>query len=1114
MGDGVTGQAIATSTHTHAVIRAIVANDEARTDCSGHVMGPAFFAAIAVGLATLWFFWDKLSAWVREGQQRSTPTTSSPPTAEILRLARLRKFCAPAADSAAEEPRRGREAPVEVETLATPAAHAAPPGVSHTVEEAPAQAMASTVEVLDTTVGAPSASTGVAVPPAAPARPDEDVSSVFLISHSPIGKASTARGHFLLKELPESIHITLEHAAECTDACVNAAKVRGWAGGDLCRYLVHTFDRLQDMRTRSTAGDGPEGPRAAAIALFDRADVALGAALRSELLATAAREPLEATDHPLLSYFGGSEPPLSPPLAAVLFGKQPEDLIVPALTVLQRRMARCTLASADEAVAAALQLCSFAEDGIVAAHMFRHPRWLPRTETPRRLEHDSILGPFFCLSALPSDCPAIAASSFRDALRLMGSPTMSRSMQELRWRLRSVYTQLARLMRLCIRHPDGRPALLRWLGAVVDANFPRGGAVVYDAASMSSDAFLLGVANVGLDVLKPALSQAARNDCAKLGAITAAYCATSDASHVRWERYQRLLAPADADTEEVGTDVALVCQLFWLALGLLHVGPITTWGHHQRLAREVGRMGRQLRSVMELDGLPVEHASPQRQFLEQQLEPLVAAKLCAEVHLLDPELLLTSLGAYATAARWLVFVLFDGKGHGKKGTAKEHTPAFVVEDMAVFTQTVLTLSPESLLPAHMRACLADIALAGAHLASGTVPLALPLRNALLDMLWHMAPLEGNPHHDGLAQPLAIFESNAEALAPPLLQTLCALPVGLPRTEHGTVYEHDGAASSRHLAWTLFCHVIQDTSLEAVLDTTEDPGERSAYAAALLEVSPEAYSAFVTALLADLVFFVGSVLRRVRLLHEASSAQAQAQVHSHLRREARLAHGSARVLRRACALRTVHADDDGHFPSRAARALTYAAVGLSSPMLDDAQRQSAEAMKDVHLASLRGDVVAVFTVLSRRKLLLAWPADGAVRPGPIARLLRSSARAPSDLSRDGRIAHEASRLVRDQGGALEDMGGEGSEDRICPLSLRVMAKPVRAPHRAQVAPMTPSVCACRFVSQIRRSLWMKQQPVSLSARMQLTRSQGCSQVRTKWSTTPRSQPQPWLRVDPF
>lgn len=771
----------------------------------------------------------------------------------------------------------------------------------------------------------------------------------------------------------------------------------GWAAA--CSFAATSFERLGSHPLFRKA---PAVGNSEVAAALGRTRLALAAAWAEAMLQQAEEAAAAQQPHPLLQAI---DPRADRPLPCGMLGLAAEGmpaarlraLLEPCLSALALRVRELDLRETPS-----LQRC-FASLGVLCSNpalcaaAVAHRCWLGEGAPPSAagLERGSVLGPFLLPSALPSACAAVGEAAFGDVLHLEPA-TAEHVQQGLRAQCALLTAQLAAATKALLRADGGRHAVLTYVGAALGASAERC-KLRYDPAAACSDALLCNLSVLLLRLTQPVCAggDGGAPDAAKLRLVSAAFCAPGGNAYLPLlAEGPRLVAAGDPNgaaavdaapaaagsAAEAAGGASFVCSVFWLCAGCLHVGMLPTWRHYARLVADLGRAHKQLRLLRaEASGWPSGLDSPwapqpaaggaagggraalvqaQLEACERSVRLLLRAKYCVDVHLLCPEALAHTAAFYAAAALWLNAAIDECDADAAASCALHHVPQWLVEDMAAWLGYVAMHAPSVLLPNQPCAQAIDkVAALAARLIGRADLCASPhTRCALLDALWHCAPVEGNPHLAHARAPPRILERGA-ALHALLLPAVCALYCAVESTGPIDEYVHAPAAAARHMAHGLLLHALSITDADAAaagvrpppagaLGGGGAPGAASGpYARSLAALERAQFVRFGHRLLTDLLLVLSSVAQRTHALaaHEAAAADAAAWAQlpaperaereaaarntaAHLRRDAQLAHGGARCLRAVCRVRASDFAYAAELRSRVPAMLNYA-IGL-------------------------------------------------------------------------------------------------------------------------------------------------------------------------------------------
>ena len=349
------------------------------------------------------------------------------------------------------------------------------------------------------------------------------------------------------------------------------------------------------------------------------------------------------------------------------------------------------------------------------------PRFVPEgAPSGAVLESGSALGPFFALSAFPFADRRVPAECFSTST----AQAVEQSFASLRPALRIVQRALGSVATTLLKNPAAKEPFFRWVAALCDGNAARTQYFFHHAEITrllhalsperteqpparvaSHDGLLVNLGAVLLQLCEPLMAP----NSAHVAKIDASYifsrhriayaedetrlCATGDdvaywldptGDPARADRYHARLAEAVAARREsagssadvgsppraaadetplaVSASFGTISEYFFLTMRVLHMGLLTSFQLHSKMARELAETEHKLAAYQQqLDAASMGGQSAalamigaEVDFMRSVSDELRRAVLCYQVQLADPELLAACTRFYRLVARWLV----------------------------------------------------------------------------------------------------------------------------------------------------------------------------------------------------------------------------------------------------------------------------------------------------------------------------------------------------------------------------------------------------------------------------------------------------------------------------
>ncbi|PSC67765.1 putative ubiquitin conjugation factor E4 [Micractinium conductrix] len=419
----------------------------------------------------------------------------------------------------------------------------------------------------------------------------------------------------------------------------------------LCRQLAVSYAGL--VLTLDMFPQPAEASKRGALQLLDALDAASAASAASGSLSG-----------PGSSGGGGSLPGGAAPLppgfledfGARFADEGLSDVVAPMVVELMQRAGKVSLLGDYTAPLATLSRLAAAKP--LAKAITQLPMWLPPQQDGRTLEHFSVLGPFFGVSAIP-DSTQIGPAPRRQpdvGAQCFSNPSSRRpddlrqSMSSLQAGAAALRGSLHSLVMLFLKSQDTREAALNWLAAALNSNGERI-KMRPDAKKACTDGFALNLAGVLLRLCDPFIDPLAGKAWGKLDVRYA--CDPAARLHHTADD-TRLHATSD----EVGawfTSVGpppdgkyhFICECFFMAARALQMGLKKNIENFQNIHRQSHHYREDLDSLP-----PVEQQGLQGMRLQAVAEWCETATYCYEATLQDQALLQEALAFYRLSAAY------------------------------------------------------------------------------------------------------------------------------------------------------------------------------------------------------------------------------------------------------------------------------------------------------------------------------------------------------------------------------------------------------------------------------------------------------------------------------
>ncbi|GER45816.1 U-box domain-containing protein [Striga asiatica] len=376
--------------------------------------------------------------------------------------------------------------------------------------------------------------------------------------------------------------------------------------------------------------------------------------------------------------FGGSSSGVSAPPGFLeeFFRDADYDSIEPVLKQLYEDLRESVLrvsalGNFQQPLRALLFLVNFP---VGAKALVSHPWWIPRGMylNGRVMEMNSILGPFFHVSALPDNAifkcePDIGQQCFSEASTRRPADLLS-SFTTIKTVMNNLYDGMAEVLMCLLKNTNTRENVLEYLSEVINKNASRAHLQVNPLSCASSGMFV-NLSAVMLRLCEPFLDAG----LSKRDKIDPKYVLYSDRLEMR--ELTALHASSEEISEWFGSTKELsahqnnpvfkssekakypfICECFFMTARVLNLGLLKAFSDFKHLVQDISRCEDTLASFK---AMHEQSPSPQLQQdisgLEKEIELYSQEKLCYEAQILrDGGILQRALSYYRLMVVWLV----------------------------------------------------------------------------------------------------------------------------------------------------------------------------------------------------------------------------------------------------------------------------------------------------------------------------------------------------------------------------------------------------------------------------------------------------------------------------
>ncbi|RKP37177.1 ubiquitin elongating factor core-domain-containing protein [Dimargaris cristalligena] len=333
-----------------------------------------------------------------------------------------------------------------------------------------------------------------------------------------------------------------------------------------------------------------------------------------------------------------------------------EDIVDIVLTELGHQMAKETIFSQFRTFYRVLG--EFSQHKRLALAMTQAPSWLPPDTDAPHLPSQTLLGPFFNLSAFPQEVPSVITTYFNN-IRERSRSDIDSCVGSLRGTNDGVFTTLFQFTNALIRTgAEPKSRVLGYIAHVVNFNAARGKMQV-DRRTVSPDGFILNWSAVLLRLCEPFLDR----QFSKVARIDDHYFAKSELVHIR--ELTRIHASEDDAIEYLRQSpptpgpANFISDMFFLTFAMQHIGLLHNLSDYQSLARELVEFQRHMNRLKEqreawLNTPAATLNEPAYQRHVAHFDRMLASKMALETQVLNPSLLAGSVQFYSMAMAWLL----------------------------------------------------------------------------------------------------------------------------------------------------------------------------------------------------------------------------------------------------------------------------------------------------------------------------------------------------------------------------------------------------------------------------------------------------------------------------
>ncbi|CAO3618750.1 unnamed protein product [Cunninghamella echinulata] len=366
-----------------------------------------------------------------------------------------------------------------------------------------------------------------------------------------------------------------------------------------------------------------------------------------------------------------------------------EMILAPALEIVSNQVKQQNIVSDFKAyIQCLLSLC---ENKSICTSITSFSEFDPDNATAFNIEQNSLLGPYFGLSAYPTNSPDVAEKYFQHAEnRNQGS--LNAAKDGLRGSTRNLERSLFAICNSIVRSgTSSRDKLLTYFGHIIKLNEKRAQMQV-DPRTVASEGFMHNITAILLLFCEPFMDIRAT----KIDKIDGSYFRTSsridvrkdtkiNADEVQSDAYYNAVQPSNSHN--------FITETFFMTMTFLHYGPIRSFINFNYFIREYGELKKQsekaqadaAQTANTPQGVIQEYVAKQ---LKTNFEKMTQQKLAYETVLLDPEFLGKLMQFYNLVMAWLVRMV-DSKHRHPWETVQLPLPNNIPEEFSMLPEWII-----------------------------------------------------------------------------------------------------------------------------------------------------------------------------------------------------------------------------------------------------------------------------------------------------------------------------------------------------------------------------------------------------------------------------------------
>jgi len=314
----------------------------------------------------------------------------------------------------------------------------------------------------------------------------------------------------------------------------------------------------------------------------------------------------------------------------------------------------------------------------IAQIMANHPKWLSAVKNGASMEHSSLLGPFFRLSAY-YDHPKVGDQYFGNGqLTGITQKDLDFKRMTLRSEIKMYQDTLHKIFMNFVRPKETRAKAMEWLCAVIEGNKSRL-KMHEDAMTSSSESFLTNFCALMLRLCEPFLTT--NPDTHKYKTIDPDYPMLNkyvvsfvDDTHINATEQEAKDLYKDEREKKETREFSFVTECFFLCDRSLKIGTIKTLEKYQNVLSNYNDLRREMKKLPRED--------PRLAQAERELAQMLVIIVSAETHILDPEYHKRHLQFYRFSSKFLLYTAasHDSNSSSNMQQTAADTPVNLITD--------------------------------------------------------------------------------------------------------------------------------------------------------------------------------------------------------------------------------------------------------------------------------------------------------------------------------------------------------------------------------------------------------------------------------------------------